>query len=128
MADGAIGEGHVDKPAICAEAVAQAGFDLDNLAGEETGSVEQVAAMRLHVVALKIGFRVDRRLLRIRAFDHQGLNGIGDGVSMGRIAIPGLQRQHFAHLVVDERLGALQAGIEALHIADLQVFAGLADD
>ncbi len=44
------------------------------------------------------------------------------------VAIPGLEGQHLAHAVVDEGLGRLQPRVEALHVADLEDFAGLSDD
>ena len=39
---------------------------------------------------------------------------------MGVVAVPGLEREHGAHLAVDKRLCALHALVEALHVPDLQ--------
>ena len=65
-----------------------------------------------------------RRLLRAGAVNGQRLHRIGHGVAVRGIAVPGLQRQHLAHLVANEVARRLQARIEALHVADLQELAG----
>ena len=85
--------------------------------------VDEMAAMRQHVVAAQVGLGIAGGLLRAGAGDDQRLHGIGHRVAMGAVAVPGLEREQFAHLVVDEGLGRLRARIEALHVADLQHLA-----
>src|SRR5215203_6499411 len=45
--------------------------------------------------------------------------GVGHDVAVGRVAVPGLQRDHLAHLLADEVVGEDDALIEALLGADL---------
>ncbi len=115
----------VDEPAIGAEALVQPGLHLDDLAGEEARRVDEVAAVRQHVVLAQVSLGIAARASWPRARHDQRLDRIGRRVAMGAVAVPGLEREHLAHALVDEGFGGLQAGVEALHVADLEHLAGL---
>mgnify|MGYP000101848250 CR=1 FL=1 len=55
---------------------AELGFDLVDLARKEAGGVQQVAAMRQHVIAFEIGLGVHRWFAGVRTFD-SSLGGLG---------------------------------------------------
>ena len=58
MAERAAGELDVDEPAVSAEALVQPGIDADDLASQITRRIDEVAAMREHVIAPEIGLRI----------------------------------------------------------------------
>src|SRR4051794_20204895 len=76
--------------------------------------------MRQHVVSAEIPFGIFGWLPSLSAANDWRLNRIGDAVAVRAVAIPCLQGHQRAHLAIDERLGALDARVEAFHMADLQ--------
>src|SRR5271170_3734811 len=128
VAERATCEGDVDKPAKSAESLAAARVDLDDLAAKMTRRVHKMTAMRKHEISAKIGLRISGGSLRACALYDRRLHRVGELIAMRRIAIPGFQRQELTHLGLNERLGALDAGVEALHVADLEDSAGVLDD
>ena len=115
--------GDVDEPAIGPVFFRQTGTDLDKVADKEARRIDEVAAMRQHEVSGEVSLGIFARLLRAGAQHGQRLHGIRHRVAMGGIAVPGLQRQHFAHLVAHEIASRFETRIEALHVADLQDLA-----
>ena len=81
--------------------------------------------MGQHVIARQVRLGVLGWPLGLAAADDLRLDGVGHGVAMGRVTVPGLEGQHLAHLAVNEGLGALQSGIEALHVPDLKNLAAV---
>ena len=81
-----------------------------------------------HVVAAEVGLGVPGRLAGGGAGHDERLHRVGHRVAVGAVAVPGLEREVLAHLVVDEGLGRLDAGVEALHVADLEDLAGTGEE
>src|SRR5215203_1877292 len=114
-----VGELDLREPAIRAELFNQSGADGLNLPAQKAGRVEQVARMSEHVVAPEIRLRVALRPPRPLAQLDYGLKGVGHGVAMGRVAVPGLQRKYLAHLLADKPAGEGDSLVEAPLGADL---------
>ena len=127
MAERAVGEVHIHEPAISAQLVRQPRPHRDDLAREIARRVDQMAAMRQHVVAFEVRLGVGGRLAGVGAGDDGGLHRAGHGVAVGRVAVPRLQRDQLAHAVVDEAPCRHQPLVKPLHVADLEDLAGLTD-
>ena len=54
-----------DEPAVGAEALGEPASHLDDLAAEEARGVDQMAAMRQHVVAAQVGLGIARGPARL---------------------------------------------------------------
>ena len=89
-------DGH--EPAIGAESLGKPGLDRLDRAEEVAGGVEQVAAMRQHIVAPQIRLGIDRWLAGVGAGDDQRLHGVGHRVAMRAVAVPGLEGEMLAQL------------------------------
>ena len=81
--------------------------------------------MSKHVVLRTVGLRIAHRFERLCPEARQGLHCIGHLIAMRRVAVPGLQSQHLAHLFVDELAGGFNARIKAQHVPDLKDKTGL---
>lgn len=128
VAHRAAGECDIDEPAIRAETLVQTRLDLGNLAAEVTRRIDQVASMSQHVIAPLASLRIPRRADRRPAGDDSWLDRVCHRVAVRRIAVPGFEREHGAHLSVDEMARRSETGVEALHMADLENAPGLRDD
>jgi len=63
--------------------------------------------------------RIDRGLVKVG----DGLEIIGHGIAVGRIAVPGLERQHLSDLFADEAMRERDPRIKALHVTHLHYTA-----
>ena len=117
-------EFHVDEPARHAGTFGEPRLHRGDLSGEIAGGVDQVGAVREHVVAAAIRLRIGRRLLRVRAGHDARLHGVGHLVPACAVAVPGFERDDLAQPGLDELPGRLESGIEALHVSDLERQAG----
>ena len=119
VTNASVREPDLREPAVRPELLDEPGADGVYLSAQEAGGVEQVARVPKDVVAPEVRLGVSlgpsRPLARL---DHR-LEGVGHGVAVGRVAIPGLQREHLAHLLADKLAGEGDALVEALLGADL---------
>ena len=77
-----------------------------------------MAAVREEIVAREVGLRILGWLPCGGAADDVWLHGIGHGIAMRRVTIPRFEREHLPHFALNEAARSLQAGIEALHVAN----------
>src|SRR4029453_17431383 len=98
-------EPDLGKPAVRPELLDEPGTDGLYLSAQVAGGVEQGARVPEDVVAPEIRLGVPLGPSRLLArLDHR-LEGVGHGVAVGRVAIPGLERDHLTHLLADKRAG-----------------------
>ena len=83
-----------------------------------------MAAVTEHVVALAVGLGVTGGPARRGALLDERLEGVGHRVPVGRIAVPVLETDQFADLVLDEVVGEGDARVEALLVSDQDDLAG----
>ena len=84
-------------------------------------------AVGQHEVAPLVALGIARWLARLIAVQGQGLEVVGHGVAIGRIAVPSLQGQQRPHFLADKLPSKSNAGIKALHVADLERTARVGD-
>ena len=120
-----VGEPDLREPAVSPELLDEPGADGLYGPTEETGGVEQVARVPQDVVAPEVRFRVAFGPFRLPARLDHGLEGVGHRVAAGRVAVPGLEREHLAHLPADKVAGKGDPLVKALLRADLNDQPGL---
>src|SRR5215210_1218761 len=119
MTNASVRETDLGEPAVRPELLDEPGADGVYLSAQEAGGVEQVARVPKDVVAPEVrpGIPLGPSCLLAR-LDHR-LESVGRGVAVGRVAIPGLERNHLTHLLADKLAGEGDALVEALLGADL---------
>ena len=110
LAEAAIGVGDLEKPAVRVGLRRQSGSDGLQGAAEIPGCIEQVAAVAQDEVTLPVGLGVAGRSAGGGAGLNDGLQGVGDAVAVGGVAVPVLQPDQLADLVADEVMGEGDAG------------------
>ena len=84
-------------------------------------------AVGQHEVAPLVALGIARWFARLITMQGQRLEVVGHGVAIGRIAVPSLQGQKRSHFLADKLPGKSNAGIKALHVADLELAARVGD-
>src|SRR6185436_9414691 len=113
MAERAAGKLDLHKPAIRPEAFPQSGVHGTDLARKKSGGIHEMAGVGENEVAALVLLGIALRFAGGRADQWNRLQVVRHRIAVSRVAIPGLECEHFAEFLADEAAGEGDAGIES---------------